>query len=529
MTIDKMITARAVESISRKIENHLFSISGFLRRNIPMISALGAIALAAYGFELFNLHLTIDEELHAYANNSQEWIKQGRWGMYLLSYFLFPQPVIPFAPLFTALTFQLVAIILLLDAWGVKSSLGRVSAGAMAMAFPGMVYIYAFSTINFGIGIGLFLVALSVFVFARANGAYRLLSVLPATLALSIYQGLAAGLAVAFVVFVVANSLNFERRRVDFGTLVMIVIIGILSILLYSATQMLAITVSGLEIGYVDQFFDFEFLWQHPAEVIRRLQVTVIGIYTGSARYFGITLGMVSVVTVLLIGSLGVRLIRCELQGFSKVVIALLCVAIALLPFALGLVMRGDLPLRALVAMPIALAGLVALGTFGRTGIFANVLGIAMSLCVFQFVVSTNALFSSSALALESDRLTAARLLERIEVARKEAGSDKVKYLEIVGFPNIPATRLRPKSEVIGASFFEWDQGNVFRVLFFINTLENHNWKALPAPEGRALIDETSKMPSWPEHGSVRVFGDTAVIKFADYSYSQLRKQSGTP
>ncbi len=65
--------------------------------------------------------------------------------------------------------------------------------------------------------------------------------------------------------------------------------------------------------------------------------------------------------------------------------------------------------------------------------------------------------------------------------------------------------------------------------LFFINTLEYIDWKPLPSAEQRALIEVTSIMPSWPSQGSVRVFGDTAVIKFGDYSYSQPRKQSATP
>ncbi|MFZ1547779.1 MAG: glucosyltransferase domain-containing protein [Candidatus Nitrotoga sp.] len=529
MTNSEVSIAKADKSISQRNEHYFLSLSDFLRNNATLIGFLGAIALAAYGFELFNLHLTIDEELHSYASNSLEWIKQGRWGMFLLSYFLFPQPVIPFAPLFIALAFQLLAIVVLLDAWGAKENLGKMSGGAIAMAYPGMVYIYAFSTINFGIGIGLFMVALSVLVFVRTNGAIRLLSALPATLALSIYQGLAAGLAVAFIVYIVANTIKSGRHRVDFSELVLIAIVGILSIVLYSVSQMIAIAVSGLKIGYVDQFFDLIFLWQHPAEVIRRLHITVSNIYTGSASYFGISVGMVPVVTGLAIGSLGVRLVQCELQMFSKFVIGLLCVSITLLPFALGLVMRGELPLRTVVAMPIALAGLIALGAYGRTWIFANILGFAVAFCVFQFVVSTNAMFSSSALALESDRLIAARLLERIEAARMEAGTDQIRYLEVVGYPNIPPTRLKPKSEVIGASFFEWDQGNVYRILLFINTLESKDWKALPSAEQRALIEVTSIMPSWPSYGSVRVFGDTAVVKFGEYSYSQLRKQSATP
>jgi len=40
-----------------------------------------------YGYEIFNFNLTIDEELHlGYRNAIVDWIGEGRWGMYLLSF-----------------------------------------------------------------------------------------------------------------------------------------------------------------------------------------------------------------------------------------------------------------------------------------------------------------------------------------------------------------------------------------------------------------------------------------------------------
>ncbi len=124
-------------SISYKIERLLCAIKDFLCAKGKLIGYLSTVALACYGFELFNLHLTIDEEVHAYASRSEEWIQQGRWGMYLLSRFLFPQPVIPFAPLFVALTSHLLAVVVLLHAWGIKDKFATMSAGTIFMGFPG--------------------------------------------------------------------------------------------------------------------------------------------------------------------------------------------------------------------------------------------------------------------------------------------------------------------------------------------------------------------------------------------------------
>lgn len=49
-------------------------------------------ALVAYGNEIFNLHLTIDEEIFANVEAWRDWLSQGRWGMALLSRFVLPTP-----------------------------------------------------------------------------------------------------------------------------------------------------------------------------------------------------------------------------------------------------------------------------------------------------------------------------------------------------------------------------------------------------------------------------------------------------
>jgi hypothetical protein len=517
-------SAKSSKTITRWVDHHLSATIGFLRENTALIATLSGVALAAYGFELFSLHLTIDEEVHSFASRSNDWIQQGRWGMYLLNKYMLPQPVIPFVPLFIALAFQLLAIVVLLESWDVKDSFAKVSGGVVAMAYPGMAHMHAFSTLNFGIGIGWFLVALSVLAYARSTGHARLIAVIPATLAMSIYQGLAIALVVAFIVHLVTHTLCSERGRVDLAGMGMIAVIGLLATLLYFVGQLMALAVSGLHVEYIGRFFDLEYLRRHPASVINTLRLRILDTYGGSPRHFGTSVGMLFVVIVLSLASLGVRLFQCKLGLWSKLVVAILVAGVLLSPFALGLLMRGAIPWRALVAMPVALAGLVAIGAAGRSGVFGTVLGLVVGLFVLQSVISTNSLFSSSALALEADRLTAARLLERIENAKADSGTNQVKYLEVVGYPDIESTRLRPKTEAIGASFFEWDQGDVWRILFFINTLAQHDWEVLPPEDRRSLVDSTNMMPSWPARGSVRVFGETSVIKFGPYSDYQLRR-----
>jgi hypothetical protein len=151
------------------------------------------------------------------------------------------------------------------------------------------------------------------------------------------------------------------------------------------------------------------------------------------------------------------------------------------------------------------------------------VIGLAL-FSVFQFVISTNHLFSSSALTLQADRLLASRLIERIENAKAESNTGaEVKYMEVVGYVQWPQTSLIPKVSTFGASFFEWDQGNTSRIVAFMKTIGYQDLLTLPSDRRIQLNIIANSMPEWPAKGSVKVVNDTVLVKFGPYS--NLQKQ----
>ena len=512
-----------MRTVTKQIDAYISRMHSYLNQNLILVTTLLLIIIAAYGFELFNLNLTIDEEVHAFSPQADRWIEQGRWGMYLLNRFLLPQPVIPFVPLFTALTFHLIAILLLLNSWEVESKLEKLMIGAIGMSYPGMAYMYTFSTINFGIGVGLFLVALALFVYVRTGGGYKYFAVLPAAISISIYQGFAVALAVAFLVHFISVEIRSERRNVNIKNLLTISFIGMLSAATYYAIQKLFLWITATNIGYVDTFFDINYLRENFSDVTRHVLGTLLRVYSGSPFIYGSEISILAVIVILAFSSLAIRLIYCKQSIANKIFIASLCLLLLVLPFASGFFMRGTLAMRFLVGLPIAFAGLVMLGLHGRSRGMKLFTGVIVGFCVFQFVISTNTLFSSSGLALQADRLLAGRVLERIADAKAIAGAKELKYLEVVGFIERAPTRLIPKSETFGASFFEWDQGNTNRVLLFLRTLGYQELQALPVKGRSEIMDLTNAMPTWPDKGSVQVFGDAVVVKFGPYSYVQNR------
>lgn len=135
-----MIQKDRLTALARRFETSLANVHEYLKENATLIAVLAAVAVCAYGFELFQLNLTVDEELHAeYLGPTLGWVSQGRWGMYLLNKFILPYTIIPFAPLFVALIFHIAAALLMLEGWKVTSKLDRFIVGAICVAFPNLI------------------------------------------------------------------------------------------------------------------------------------------------------------------------------------------------------------------------------------------------------------------------------------------------------------------------------------------------------------------------------------------------------
>lgn len=501
----------------------------YIRRNAGLLIFMAFIGMACYGFELFNLNLTIDEEIHGNASQADAWIAQGRWGMYLLNAYFIPQPVLPFVSLFVALLFHCFGILVLMDALAVPVSALRYLAAGVGMAFPGMAYMYTFSTINFGVGVGIFLVALSLLLYSNGVGWRRYLAAVPAMFALALYQGFSVALAAVYLVLLIAGEMKMGQGRTDAARLKEMAGVGALAFVGYYVVQKVFLWAFDVNIGYVDTYFDVKYLVDNFSHVFFRVFGFLIDVYSGSTSVYGSSVGGLGIVITLSIAAAGISLLVGDFGLFRKVTLLLALVVVVMLPFIAGFFMKGYIAMRFLVALPLLVVGVVAIGMHHRSNGVRLIMSASLIVSIFQSIVATNTLFSSSALALEADRLVAARLLERIEYAKAEAGvgASQVKYLEVVGYLNRPASRLMPKHETFGASFFEWDQGNVSRVLLFLRTVGGTSLDPLSLERRHLLMPDAVLLPTWPAVGSVKVFGDTIVLKFSDYSDVQLSALCG--
>jgi hypothetical protein len=67
-----------------------------------------------------------------------------------------------------------------------------------------------------------------------------------------------------------------------------------------------------------------------------------------------------------------------------------------------------------------------------------------------------------------------------------------------------------------GASFFEWDDGNVWRIVFYMNLLGYDRLRVYPEEPPGAFDQAYAQMPVWPAPGSIKRFGKGYLVKLSE-------------
>ncbi len=511
------------KNLSEKNDEILSGIKVYFKRNQSIILILLVIALATYGFELFNLNITIDEEFTSLGRSTSMWeISIGRWGKYLLADILFPLSTIPFVPLFVTLLFHLGAILIIFDIFCICDKQEKFIIGGIGMSYPGMVFINTFSTANYLVGIGLFCVILSLYIYSKNMGAKKYLALIPMCFAISIYQPLITVLISIYLLFIINswNKVDFKRITEIRNIIIMI----LLAIIFYLLISKLFLFLYGMtSSGYVEQFFDINYLGDNIYWVLKNITRLLINVYSGDETIYGIEIPTIIIFLFVLGISIFCRITRSKIKFLDKLVLFFLICIFLFTPFIWGILTRGIIPLRSLLmGIPFILIGWSILGLENQSNIGKSIILLISILCIFQFISSSNHLFASSHLALQEDRVLGIRLIDRIEEAKDAANSEDIRYFEMVGYIERPSTPLISRIETIGASFFGWDQGNSQRVLAFLKILGFYGLEPLPIERRSDFVDITGTMTIWPDSGSVKVFNDTVVVKFSDYSPYQI-------
>jgi hypothetical protein len=478
------------------------------------------VSLFAHGYEIFNLHLTIDEELHLDMGRravAKLWIAQGRWGMGLATTLL-PSSVVPVVS--TALGVGLLALSLWLiveRAFGADRC-ASVCAVSVAITLPVLPFTMSFATFAYGIGFASLAAAGFILVIRRATHVTHLaIAALLAAFAISVYQPMIFTLAALVVVDLCRTDRKLADKTRLRGVLTLVAALGLYFLIDQIARRVLPADMR----QYVDSYVDLKGLLAHPLDRIGRAARNTWAVLHVAKDLFFLHSPWLELFMWVALLACAKALISAT--GRSRSAPLITAVLLLALPTFAEMVSTDSVPLRSQVYLPfiVALVGAIAFVNSGpglRLSLYALTL-----LAVIGNSDVTNRLYAAGNFAYERDRLLAHDIVRESEkVVALDKSSLKDLRLEVVGIKSWQDSPLIPKREALGASFFEWGGVSRSRTAAFLRDLgfdiqDASDTEVVPG------VPVAVAMPSWPVDGWVRRERNLLIVKLGEYTPSQKR------
>ncbi|NOR88248.1 MAG: hypothetical protein GQ527_11620 [Bacteroidales bacterium] len=498
----------------------------YLYENRYIIAFSIFIAIFSFGYELFNFTLSIDEEIDSFRNarDSYVYIFVGRWGLYFLNQLVVPHSSMPYFPTLIALFGIALSSILFLSSQ--KDNLtAKLLFATLFISSPIHSYYLAFNTSGLYYSIGMILTTISYLSFQKAIESkkvlysYYIYSILLLAFSLSLYQALLSYFFVFAAYYLLFSFLQSPSLNIPLllKRISALLAISGLAFLVYQigdiATRKFVLEPSEMEIP---QYLDGFIAWGKTplTNIFSHLLMSTKEYLSGGNPSTG-ELGLSIKTFVVIIPVFTFLLIR-KTSGFLKIIITLFLVTILILsPFAVMYLNGLKLPTRTFMSLPLMVA-IIWLMTYRYANYWFRKIMILFAFVILINNIYTNTrLFYSSYVSSQADRNMAIRIIERIYNLDPPVVNEHIQVF-FVGMHQHKTNALFFKSDVFGASFFEWNPGSQYRIISFFRTLGMEELIAIPQEKRAQYKDEISKMPYWPSKGSVRLIDGVTVIKLSE-------------
>ena len=429
-----------------------------------------------YGSVAFHANINIDSEVAIYRVQHDAWIGDGRWVNFLIEKFLFPQSYVPLLSvvLFSiSLSFCYSIIISVL-----YPSLGFVKKTLIYLTFclnPVWAHIIAFpSNINpIAIGISFASIQILLFKGTELNGnKYKFcwLQLVVSSLAymtiFGIYQSLVFVSLVVVLIFLIYEYC-YENKNIinQLITLTLSLAIGF-AIYLLIQKKLLLIYPHSTEyiMGYLPSDLLSKDWWNRLPSTMGNIIKTISGaraIWNTGNQFLLIT---ITSAFIIIFYSLKSKL------SLKKLLFFVVLLLMFFTPFSFNFLRMMPMPLRTYTSFPVIYISLLILAIkINRKKLFDFSLVILIFILSIQLLY-TLALYQNSMLnARERDKFIAFDLYNKIVNATQDFHPNNNICVDIRG--KIENDSPFPKSETIGASIFEWDNGACWRMCIYIKTL----------------------------------------------------------
>lgn len=499
----------------------------FYRKNFWMILISLCLALIAFGFMLTHYSLTIDEETWANnAGNSLSWLKEGRFGIYLLDCIFSPNgSYIPYL-------WDWISVIL----WSLSAPIilySIISYFPSYRPFNVLIFCTYFSTIplcvgeilsysmfNLQISIAMFCTVISCWLSGlyQKSGRKRLLliSVILLVFAISVYQAfLCVYITWAFSCVLIEVLQGKLIKKKVLHNLLSYAGVFVVSAAVYGGINLFIshyIIASGnhLTESYVGWGNGnlFVTIFLALANVIRvSFGITVLGqnVYGGIA---------ICVTTILFCAAMIYAIIKANGKK-QKWYLFFITACFVISPFSLYIALGTyKTPGRMLIAISLtgAIQWLILLTFFSEKKKVHHAL-IALSLIVLIYnVFAMNRLFYDSWRVYQYDKDTAAQIMSEIE---QKGYSYKNKPVAFIGMYDDHAGIPLIRSDSCGGSFFNWDDGDNSRFTNFFHAEGYPIIRPTPAQISSAL-KSSRNMPLWPNPSGIVETQECIVVHLSD-------------
>ena len=522
------------------------SKEGFLAEDLPAVYSTKSVYPLAYlllifavfyAAQLVSFQIPVDAEMAAMRGavdgwgmpTHTVWIQQGRWGTYLIERFIMPQPTVPFLPLAIFGFFMALAYLMILRACGIPElSFRHYATFPVFVAFPIWFFIAQFGANLFAAGLGMalsgaFLLAFRDTVRMRHQSAsdrmtkfckLYILQMVIATLTMSLYQSFTVLLLVGGFGIVLVSMIR--SRSVTVGTLIDIVGLGltvVAGVVLYAMTVKLSLLLTGEKISYIYNFFHPEALFIGPVQVASKVAQQIAMVYGGSEKIYGISAWSFALLPLVTLFTLGLST-NLRTQPVLRFMALAFLSLMLLLPFGLNLMNRGLIPYRSLFSVPLTLWFCVFICLEFGSPLARRAAGVALVLVLVQSLYIFSLFQASSAIARQYDQRLAEAIYVKIVSAREAGIRPRLPKVDFFGSASGPgAVYPVPRTETVGRSIFEW--GEAKRIVALYRLLGYADIREVSQQERADLVLEFTDMGVWPDSSSVRVVGDTTLVKLS--------------
>lgn len=523
-----------------EVREDIRDLLGWFRKNRHLAAAMFVFACLLSGQKLIYQDIGIDSEVSFRDPEwyNRIWCATGRFGLvFTKKLFGFSYGTVPFAIYFFTLVILWAAVTLfafLVYRWslgGLRTGLFYLVFGTMFLSSPILTEQLYFMLQAVEIAWAFFCCVLAAYfsgklVFEGGRPLYGLFSVLLLIWAFGTYQAFTVIYLIMVLISYLLAYTAAEKQQNWFqaGCTQAFLFLGGLAG--WQLIHKFLCRFFFEELSYTSNMI----LWKvNPSGCVKLIAEEFVKMLTGNTFFYQKLFAPMLILT----------LVYMTMQALQKKGRQLPCFFLALVLFALApmslfLVTGGGSPMRARIFYSLEMAFVCACGfsaPYWRTEgadpkssfwdrrckktLYA-VLGLFLVFGVWRQTDRSMTLQETAHLACEGDKNLMNRIVSRME---EEAGANlaevPVVFVGKLG-PDLPEDILR--GEVTGHSFFDWDAdwyaGGNHRITGFANVM-GIALKAAEEDTRRQAVEFAGNMEPWPHRDSVRMMGDTLVVKLS--------------